>query len=197
MILDIFKLRYLNRSVLLLIMTLVFPLTAWGQQKLAPAAAVPSPSAAATPSVPPVTPPANVAQQPAWSVACSARARALPLDCAVEQRVVARETGQVIAVALVSVAGETRKPTLLFQLPSGLFLQDAPVLRIDDAGQISLQYQSCDARGCVILAPVNPALLASMRAGRVMTVQVTGINRDKLTFPFLLTDFSVAFDAAR
>ena len=153
-----------------------------------------APAGAASPASPaPAASPASTA----WSVTCVSRGRAVAADCTVEQRVVAKETGQVIAIALVNIPGESRQPALLFQLPPGLFLQDAPTLRIDDAAPITAQYQSCDGRGCVISAPFTPALLAALKAGKSMTVQVTGINRDKLTFPYLLTDFTAAFDAAR
>jgi invasion protein IalB len=173
----------------------------------APLAAAPAAPTAAPPAAPNVATPAAAATlagpqkldvaSPAWTVTCVSHARAVAADCAVEQRLFAKESGRLLSVAVVSVPGATHQPVLIFQLPTGLSLQEGVWVAIDDAPGRPLALQSCDGRGCFVSLPLLPDLLRAMQAGQVMTVRAVSAAHESLLFPHMLTDFAPAFEAAR
>lgn len=174
------------------------PLAASAQQKpptklpAAPAVAAPVPA----PPVPSGPQKLNGAA-PAWTVTCVSHARAAPVDCVLEQRLFVKESGQLLSVAVVSVAGANRQPTLVLQLPTGLVLQDGVTLAIDDGAARPVPLQSCDGRGCFASLPIQPDLLEAMRAGKVMTIRAVSGAHEGLAFQHMLTDFGTAYDAAK
>jgi invasion protein IalB len=158
----------------------------------APTVVAPAPA----PSIPAGPQKVNGAS-PAWTVTCVSHARAVPVDCALEQRLFAKETGQLLSVAVVSVPGANRQPTLVLQLPTGLALQDGVSVTIDDGPARPAVLQSCDGRGCFASLAIAPDLLEAMRAGKVMTVRAVSSAHETLAFPHMLTDFGTAYDAAK
>jgi invasion protein IalB len=64
----------------------------------------------------------GAAQQPRelWSVQCSTGARDAPVDCAIEQRAVVSESGQLLTLFTIRVPADTRKPVMMIQTPLGL-----------------------------------------------------------------------------
>ncbi len=132
---------------------------------------------------------------PAWTVTCVSPGRAVAANCAMEQRLFAKESGNLVSVVVVSVPGATRQPILWLQLPTGLALQESMTLTIDAEAPRPLAVQSCDERSCTISLPVAPDLLAAMKKGRVMTVRAVSAKREPLAFPHALTDFAASYDA--
>ena len=176
----------------------------------AKAKAEPKPKASAASQAPtaPVTPaPAAVVApsapekvnntMPAWTVGCFSPARAAAPDCKIEQRLYVKETGRNISIAVVNIPGATRQPTLFLQLPNSLALQQGVSLSIDDGAATPVLLQSCDGNGCYATLVLTPALLERMKTGKVMAVKATAANREPLTFQHLLTDFAVAYEAAK
>lgn len=149
-----------------------------------PAVGVPEPAKAAAPA-------------PAWIVACVAAGRSAPLDCRMEQRLLAQETGRIISIATISIPGATRQPVLQMHLPVGLALQEGAFLKIDDGAETALQWQFCDVNGCYATLPLTSALVDTMKKGRTMTVRTITANRQQLVFNHVLTDFTVAYQAAQ
>ncbi len=141
--------------------------------------------------------PQKVGAAPAWTVTCISPARAVAADCTLEQRLFAKETGRILSIAVVEVPGATRQPTLMVRLPTGLALQEAPTLVIDDTKPQPMAFQSCDANGCYATLMINPALLDTLKTGRVMTVRALSIGHETLAFQHLLTDFPAAYAAAQ
>lgn len=58
-------------------------------------------------------------QRRAWASTCTSTGRGSPLECALEQRAIARETGRVIGIITIRLPSETRKPVSMVQLPIG------------------------------------------------------------------------------
>src|SRR5262245_17618595 len=86
------------------------------------------------------TPPPPQAPQTAgaWASNCSAPGRGLPLQCALEQRAIAKGTGRLVAIVSIRLPEETKKPVSLIQLPLGLFLPAG--VQIDVDGDLSQNY---------------------------------------------------------
>ena len=185
----------LNCPVLLALLLLGSPLS--------PVAAAEPPKAAAT-AEPAKADPAKPAEPqkpngaaPAWTVTCASPGRAIPANCAMEQRLFAKESGNLMSVVVVSVPGTTRQPVLWLQLPTGLALQEAIALTIDGEAPRPLAVQSCDERSCTIGLPIPPDLLAIMKKGRMMTVKATSAKREALVFPHTLADFATRYEAVQ
>jgi invasion protein IalB len=192
-------------TVLTLAALATFPALAGTRERLAanatptaPAAAPkaadpPQPAAAATP-----TPPQKVnGSASAWTVTCVSHARAEPADCVVEQRLFSKESGQLLSVAAVDVPGGARQPVLILQLPTGLALQEGVSVSVDEGPSRPVAVQSCDGRGCYARLPIPADLLEAMATGKVMTIRAMSSSQERLAIPHLLTDFNVAFAAAR
>ncbi len=178
---------------LMLIAACLSPMGAAAQQKVA------APASAVAPTAPqnPVDPLKLNAAAPAWTVTCVSSGRAVPANCAIEQRLFAKETGRLLSVAAVSVPGATRQPVLWLQLPTGLALQESVTLTIDGEPARPLAVQSCDERSCTISVAVTADLLAALKKGRVMTIKALSASREPLAFPHMLNDFAASYEAVQ
>jgi invasion protein IalB len=158
-------------------------------------------------SAPPTaqTPPAAVAPQgeaapagtppPAgWAVRCASAGREAPLECAMEQTAVLSKTGQLVVLINIRVAGDTRTPIALVQLPLGLNLAAGTKLQVDDGKIADLPIQTCEARGCYATGPVAPELLAALRSGKQLKLSFQSLAKETMTIPVPLADFAAAYD---
>jgi invasion protein IalB len=173
-----------------------------GQQKPSAAAPKAAPKATAAIEAPaavvaPVAPEKVNNTMPAWTVGCFSASRAAAADCKIEQRLFIKETGRALSIATIDIPGATRKPVLLLHLPNGLALQDGVSFSIDGGAATPLLLQSCDGNGCYATLALTPAVLETMKTGKVMAVKAIAANREVLTFQHLLTDFAPALAAAQ
>lgn len=177
-------------------------------QAQAPAARPPAPPAPppAAASTAPATPPPAAARPapekpsgaaPAWAVTCVSKARSAAVDCKAEQRLFAKETGRLLAIAMVDVPGATRQAALILHLPTGLALQEGASLTIDGGQATPLPWQSCDASGCYAKTTLTPALIEAMKKGTSMVVKAASASGGPMVFQFVLTDFAASYEAAQ
>ncbi len=155
-------------------------------------AAAPTPPAAVDPPAP-----EKLGGARAWAASCVSKSRSAAVDCKAEQRLVAKETGRTLAVAMVDVPAATRKATLILHMPTGLALQEGASLTIDGGDATPLLWQSCDGSGCYATTALTPTLVEAMKKGTSMVVKAALVNREPVVFPFLLTDFSASYDAVQ
>jgi invasion protein IalB len=136
------------------------------------------------------------APQPAgaWASNCSAPGRGLPLQCALEQRAVAKGTGRVIAVVSIRLPAETKKPVSLIQLPLGLFLPAG--VQVDVDGDLSQNYpfQTCNAKGCFVGFPISDNQLKMMLNGNKLNITFQYLNKKHLVLPMSLAGFTEAYN---
>ena len=125
---------------------------------------------------------------------CSSASREAPLECAVEETAVLTKTGQVIVLVNIRVAGDTRQPVALVQLPLGLNLPVGAKLQVDEGKVVDLQIQTCENRGCYANTPVSPELLAAMKSGKQLKVVFQNLNKEVITIPMPLADFAAAYE---
>jgi invasion protein IalB len=160
--------------------------------KAAPRAAQATPSP--TPAPQAEAAPANAPAPPGWVARCSSPSRDAPLECAVEQSAVLTKTGQVIVLLNIRVAGDTRQPVALVQLPLGLNLPAGAKLQVDDGKVSDLQIQTCEQRGCYANSAIAPDLLAAMKSGKQLKVSFQNMAKESITIPMPLADFAAAYD---
>jgi len=133
---------------------------------------------------------------PNWATACSSKDRLTQLSCAMEQRVVLRQTGQALSNIVIQFppAGE---PVVSVRVPLGLSLPDGMTLLIDDAEQAKLPITTCEANGCFVRTPLTEALLGAMRKGSNLVMLVKNNRNAEVRIPFTLAGFSAAYDAVK
>jgi invasion protein IalB len=171
----------------------------FSQTAQAPKAKTPSPRAAqATPSPSPTpqadTAAANTPAPPGWVARCSSASRDAPLECAVEQTAVLTKTGQLIVLFNVRVAGDTRQPIAVIQLPLGLNLPAGAKLQVDDGKVSDLPILTCEQRGCYANSPIPADMLAAMKSGKQLKVSFQNLGKETITIPMPLADFAAAYD---
>jgi invasion protein IalB len=157
-----------------------------------------APPAAQTPPAPAApqgeAAPAGTPPPASWAVRCASAGRDAPLECAMEQTAVLSKTGQLVVVINIRVAGDTRAPIALVQLPLGLNLAAGTKLQVDDGKIADLPIQTCEARGCYATGPVAPELLAALRSGKQLKLSFQSLAKETLTIPVPLADFAAAYD---
>ncbi|MBR1142786.1 invasion associated locus B family protein [Bradyrhizobium sp. AUGA SZCCT0431] len=170
----------------------------FAQAPQAPKAKAGPRAAQATPSPTPApqadAAPANTPAPPGWVARCSSPSRDAPLECAVEQTAVLTKTGQVIVLLNIRVAGETRQPIAIIQLPLGLNLPAGAKLQVDDGKVSDLQIQTCEQRGCYANSAIPADMLAAMKSGKQLKVSFQNMAKESITIPMPLADFAAAYD---
>lgn len=155
---------------------------------------------AAAPAAAPSAAPAQAARpaaQDGWAVSCAAANRAGALNCAVEQKVIARETGQLVSAVAVRVPGDTRQPVLVVQLPFGLSFSSGVKAQIDQGAPSNLVVETCEPTGCFVIMNATKAMLDAMAAGQSLELQGTTVNKDAFKVSHPLTGFKAAFESIK
>jgi invasion protein IalB len=96
--------------------------------------------------------------------------------------------------ASVRVPGDTRTPSMLVQLPLGLFLPVGVKLQVDEGKPLDLQVQTCEAQGCFVASAMDAELLAAIKAGKQLNIGVQTLNKEKLSFTMPLDGFTAAYE---
>nr|WP_249159776.1 invasion associated locus B family protein [Bradyrhizobium tropiciagri] len=129
-----------------------------------------------------------------WVARCTSASREAPLECAMEQTAVLSKTGQLIVLVNIRVAGDTRAPVALIQLPLGLNLPVGAKLQVDEGKPVDVAIQTCEARGCYINAPIAADILAQLRTGKQLKVSFQNLAKETITIPMPLADFATVYD---
>lgn len=133
------------------------------------------------------------AAPPPWTTRCAAAERSKDLDCAIEQRAVVTQTGQLLTAFTIRIPPDTHKPVLMIQLPVGLFLPAGVKILVDDAQVDQQQLQTCDQGGCYAGAEVSDKLLDAMKSGKTVTVVFQNIAKKDIKVPIPLNGFKEAY----
>jgi invasion protein IalB len=103
------------------------------------------------------------------------------------------ESGQpLIAAVLIEPEGETKK-VMRVTLPLGVQLTDGTRVTVDGNAPLASPYVICFANGCMSDYEVTPALLASLRNGRSLSVQGTFNTGRAVTLALPLAEFNAAY----
>src|SRR6202142_218343 len=185
--------------------TLLAP-DAWAQTP-APAPAAPAPKAkAAAPKAAPKAGPAAPAPAPArpadqqvrliyapWTKFCLKGQDANAKQVCFTGKDGRIESGQpVIAAVVIEPEGEAKK-VLRVTLPLGVQLANGTHVAVDGNTPLASPYVICFANGCMSDYEVTPALLASLRNGRSLSVQGTFNTGRAVTLALPLAEFNAAY----
>lgn len=161
-----------------------------------------APAAPATKPAAPVAPPANAnAAQPAsdssWAVNCTAANRSDVLNCSVEQKMVARETGQLVTGISVRIPGNTRQPVIVMQLPFGLSFSSGLKAQIDQGAATNLTVETCEPTGCFVIMNAPKAMLDAMASGTSLEILGTTASKEPFRVSHPLSGFKAAFESIK
>ena len=140
---------------------------------------------------------AKPASAAVWAARCASTTRTTPPDCSVEQRVLIRPSGQLLAAVTITVPHDTRKPTILVQVPFGLALRAGITLQLDNRGPARLDVQTCDQGGCYVGTLLSDDFLAGMLSAKTLTVKMQAVGGQNIAVPMPLTGFKDAYSAIR
>jgi invasion protein IalB len=134
-----------------------------------------------------------------WNSNCSAPDLASPLACAMEQRVILRESGQQIARFTVQTSGtkDDRKAAYLVQVPLGLSIRTGVRLKVDEREPVSLDIQTCEASGCYAGGPLAGPLLDGLKGGKMLTLLFNDLQKKEIGIQIDLTGFAAQFEKIR
>jgi invasion protein IalB len=130
-----------------------------------------------------------------WTLGCRPTGEAQTLLCEASQTITVEQTRQTVLGAFVTpTAAEGAAPfALRFQLPHGLDIPAGVKMLIDDKPAEAPVIQTSGQAGLFARSPLTDTLLAALKKGAMMTVEVTALNGSKLTVPVPLDGFSAVF----
>jgi invasion protein IalB len=127
-----------------------------------------------------------------WRVACAQQNG--KKVCAFSQQQTDKDTRQlVLAVELNAPAADRAEGTLI--LPFGLALERPISLHIDEAAAgPTLRVRTCLPVGCLVTLTFDPATVALLKKGTVLTVKATADGGQQMAFKISLKGFADALD---
>ena len=95
---------------------------------------------------------------------------------------------------LLSVNGTDEDSPLTVIVPHGVLLDPGLNFVVGDAQPLLLQYETCDANGCVALVRLDEAMLATLRGKSQGQVQVATLAQAQpVAIPFSLAGFNEGY----
>ena len=136
----------------------------------------------------------NTPPREAWATNCTSPARGQPQECAMEQRAIASETGQALALVTIRVPQDTKKPVTMIQVPLGMFLPAGLSVDVDGAVSQTYPFQTCNANGCFVGFPIPDAMIKAMFNGNKLNVSFQNLNKKPVVLPMSLAGFTDAYN---
>lgn len=136
-------------------------------------------------------------RQTGWRPQCTSASRGAKPDCAVNQRVVLANTGQLVAAITIRVPSKTRKPVMMLQAPLGLYLPPGMTISFGKNKAATVPLQTCDNNGCYAGQPLSADLLKKFRGGKNMTLSFQNMNRQEIKVSVSLKGFGKAYDQVK
>jgi invasion protein IalB len=129
-----------------------------------------------------------------WASSCTSAGRGQQLECAMEQRAIAKENGQVIALITIRVPSDTKKPVSMVQVPLNLFLPAGVNVDVDGDMAQNFPFQTCNNNGCFVGFPVSDNLLKQMLNGGKLNITFQYLNKKPVVLPMSLEGFTEAYN---
>jgi invasion protein IalB len=131
-------------------------------------------------------------QRPAWVLNCTNQDAGLV--CTAGQLVVFRQGQQTIRVnAAVRVDPKSKKPTLLLQLPLGVYLPSGVTLKFGGGKAKAIAFQSCNPNGCVAENEITAAEINTLVQGADLKLSVRTSDKKPIEFVVPAKGFAAAY----
>jgi invasion protein IalB len=132
------------------------------------------------------------APQRAWVLNCENQDAGLV--CTAGQLVVFRQGQRTIRVnAAVRVDPKSKKPTLLLQLPLGVYLPSGVTLKFGGGKAKAIAFQSCNPNGCVAENEITAAEINTLVQGADLKLSVRTSDKKPIEFVVPAKGFAAAY----
>lgn len=136
-------------------------------------------------------------QPGAWLTHCTSEARAAPLACSLEQRLIIQETGLLFLTVAIHVADADATPHLTVQTPLGLYLPPGLTLQVEAGAPTTLAIAACDANGCHARTSLADPFLADLQTGRGLRLRLHTTPDQTIDVEIPLAGFTPGLAAIR
>ncbi len=127
-----------------------------------------------------------------WTINCSGVGASGDLVCVMSQNLIAKNTGQRVLGLTISKNVQTGAYSGAFSLPHGLRLPDGIEVWIDDGQRAKHVINTADQNGSYSTAPLDAAMIASLKKGSILNVSVRSASGDEVIFQLSLNGFTAA-----
>ncbi len=124
-----------------------------------------------------------------WATQCSATVRDGEISCFMEQKIALRDSGQLVVAITIQVPPETRVPSVVIQVPLGVFLPGGVIAQVDDGLAQTYEIKTCDQVGCYAGDPLSSEFLTAMEAGQTLNIKFQNFSQEEIVIPVPLTGF--------
>lgn len=124
-----------------------------------------------------------------WATQCSTTVRDGEISCFMEQKIALRESGQLVVAITIQVPPETRVPSVVIQVPLGVFLPGGVIAQVDDGLAQTYEIKTCDQAGCYAGDPLSSELLTAMETGETLNIKFQNFSQEEIVIPVPLTGF--------
>lgn len=136
---------------------------------------------------------AQASQEPQvpWLVNCATVKGSV--DCEAAQRLTVRKTGQVFLAITVKKPADAKTPTMMLQLPHGMFLPEGVSLQVDANGAHKEAVQMCDPTGCYVGLSIDEKMLKSLKSGKKLSISFKSLTKEDINVAITLSGFEEAY----
>ena len=115
------------------------------------------------------------------------------LKCQMVQRLVAKDSKQLVLVVSVAYSETTKKHLMQIALPLNFMLKPGVEINVGGAKTVA-QVDRCSAQGCFIEGVAGDDLVAALSKGTTADIKFLANAEKRLVIPFSLTGFAAAYD---
>lgn len=126
-----------------------------------------------------------------WEVECF-DPKVNGLNCQMVQKLVSKDTEQLVLVVSLAYAPETKKNLLQMALPLNFMLKPGVEIAIGDAKTV-VQVDRCSKQGCFVEGIAGDDLVEAMIKGKTADVKFMANAEKRLVIPFSLAGFTKAY----
>jgi len=128
-----------------------------------------------------------------WRVDCTSKDPRV-LDCQAVDQVVLRGTNQQLVTMTVRIPADTKKPTLLVQLPLGIAVSNGITMTVGEAPPESYAIQTCTQAGCFAGTTLTDRTVDLMRSSAQLRVAFSSLEKQTTTVTLPLSGFAACYD---
>ena len=131
---------------------------------------------------------------PTWAVVCPANVEGA-LNCyATQTGINPPEAAANLRVnAVLQLSSKTRKPSLLFLLPLGIYLPSGVTIKFGGGEAKVEPIESCQPNGCLVNYPISAAEVAALEKGASVGLTVRAVNNTSYQFVLPGKGFEAAY----
>ena len=137
------------------------------------------------------------AQVDSWATQCNATARSGEISCFMEQKIALRDSGQLVVSVTIQIPPETRVPTVVIQVPLGVFLPAGVIVQVDEGIAQPYEIKTCDQGGCYVGEPLGDDFVLAMENGQNLNIKFQNFSQEEIVIPVPLTGFRDSYYSIR